>query len=76
MEMPGPLYYSERQLWQRCPPARGALARLARFRAENNRLLKIMAAALERTQVDDSGEATFILEREVNLDGTKKVQDA
>jgi hypothetical protein len=29
-----------------------------------------MAAALERTQVDDCGEATMILEQYVNLDGT------
>ena len=38
---------------------------------EVRRLLRVMAAALERTQVDDSGEATMILEAEVNLDGTK-----
>jgi hypothetical protein len=41
-------------------------------KAENERLLHIMAAALERTQVDDSGEATMVLEAEVNLDGTPK----
>jgi hypothetical protein len=38
--------------------------------AEAGRLRRVMAAALERTQVDDCGEATAILEAEVNLDGS------
>ena len=37
---------------------------------ENERLRNGMAAALERTQVDDSEEATAILEGFVHLDGT------
>jgi hypothetical protein len=43
---------------------------------ELRRLLRVMAAALERTQVDDSGEATMILEAEVKLDGSPADKDS
>jgi hypothetical protein len=36
---------------------------------EQGRLLRAAAAALERTQVDDAGEATMILEQVVTLNG-------
>lgn len=42
---------------------------LAFVREQCNRLLGIAAAALERTQVDDAGEATALLEQVVTLDG-------
>jgi len=42
---------------------------LAFVREQRDRLLRIAAAALERTQVDDAGEATMILEGVVTLDG-------
>ena len=48
------------------------VAKVQRLEAEIARLRRVMAAALERTQVEDSGEATFILEREVRLDGTAR----
>jgi len=37
--------------------------------AEILRLRSVAAAALERTQVDDSGEATMLLAQVVRLDG-------
>lgn len=40
------------------------------------RLLHAAAAALERTQVDDPGEATMILEKVVRLDGSYVPADA
>lgn len=39
------------------------------IRDQRDRLLMAAAAALERTQVDDPGEATMILEQVVTLDG-------
>lgn len=39
------------------------------LRDQNERLLSAEARALERVQVDDSGEATMILEAVVELDG-------
>lgn len=52
----------------------GEVERCWRYRneleAEVTRLRSAAARALERTQVDDSGEATMILEQVVNLDGS------
>jgi hypothetical protein len=42
---------------------------LVMVREQRDRLLVAAAAALERTQVDDPGEATMILEAIVTLDG-------
>lgn len=42
---------------------------------EAKRLRHVMAAALERTQVDDCGEATMILEAEIKLDGSPADKD-
>jgi hypothetical protein len=44
--------------------------------AEVDRLRWVMAAALERAQVDDCIEAELILSLEVNLDGSKVVRNA
>jgi hypothetical protein len=47
----------------------GICVGIVAMQLDRDRLLRAAAAALERTQVDDSGEATMILEQVVTLSG-------